>query len=192
MPHIFNVKERRILDSEDRSRITEPFSTLIQSDLKKGMKLVDLGCGTGFFAIPASRITEEGTVYAIDVQTEMLKTLNGRVKKLSIGNIYIIRSDLHKLPLRDRSLDLAILMNALHEVSSRQEFLREVSRILKAKGKLSLIDWKRSRRREEFGPPLKERISKGQAQKILEHKYFKLAKEFKAGPYHYGLLFFKK
>lgn len=192
LPHIFNVRKRRILDSEERLRITEPFSVLVSSDLREHLTLVDLGCGTGFYSIPASRIVGDGITYAVDIQEEMLATLHHKIRKLGINNIHVIMSGLHKLPLKDASLDRALLMNTLHEVYGKQAILREVSRVLKPDGKLSVVDWQKSYRTEDFGPPFEQRIGLDQAQRILEHRYFRLNRAFRAGPYHYGLLFGKR
>jgi len=152
------------------------------------MSLVDLGCGTGFYTIPASRIVKDGIVYALDVQKEMLVTLRRKIRKLRIKNIHVIRSELHKLPLKDGSIDLALLMNTLHEVYGKQAVLGEVAKVLKPDGNLSVVDWQKSHGGESFGPPFEERIGLHQAQRILEHRYFRLNRVFRAGPYHYGLL----
>ena len=192
MPHIFNVRNKKNLNGEERLRISEPFSILSHSELKNGMNLIDLGCGTGYYTIPASHIVKNGLIYAIDIQTEMFETLHKKLNKLSIKNIHVIRSELHNLPIKAESLDIALLINALHELHDRQSFLEEICRILKDNGKISIVDWKKADMQEKIGPPLQERISIIQAQRILENQYFKLIKRFSAGPHHYGLLFTKK
>jgi len=63
------------------------------------MLLADLDCGTGSYSIPTSRIVRDGIVYAVDIQREMLATLRRKIQKLSIENIRVIRSELHRLPL---------------------------------------------------------------------------------------------
>jgi ubiquinone/menaquinone biosynthesis C-methylase UbiE len=192
MPHIFNVRNKKNLNGEGRLRISEPFSILSHSELKNGMNLIDLGCGTGYYTIPTSHIVKNGLIYAIDIQTEMLETLHKKLNKFSIKNIHVIRSELHNLPIKGASLDIALLINALHELHDRQSFLEEICRILKDNGKISIVDWKKADMQEEIGPPLQERISIIQAQRVLENQYFKLIKRFSAGPHHYGLLFTKK
>ena len=180
------------LNGEERLRISKPFSILSNSELKHGMNLIDLGCGTGYFTLPASHIIENGVIFAIDLQTEMLEALHKKLKELSIKNIHIIRSELHNLPMKGESLDIALLINTLHELSDRQSILKEICRILKDNGKISVVDWKKADIEEKIGPPLQERISIIQAQRIFENQYFKLIKRFSAGQHHYGLLFTKK
>lgn len=192
MPHIFNVRNKKNLNGEERLRISEPISILSHSELKNGMNLIDLGCGTGYYTIPASHIVKNGLIYAIDIQTETLETLNKKLEKLSIKNIHVIRSELHNLPIKGESLDIALLINALHELHDRQSILSEICRILKDNGKISVVDWKKVDMQKKIGPPLQERISIIQAQRILENQYFKLIKRFSAGRHHYGLLFTKK
>ena len=192
MPHIFNASNKKNLNGEERLRISEPFSILSNSELKHGMNLIDLGCGTGYFTLPASHIIENGVIFAIDLQTEMLEALHKKLKELSIKNIHIIRSELHNLPMKSESLDIALLINALHELHDKQSILEEICRILKNNGKISVVDWKKADIQEKNGPPLHERISMVQAQRIFENQYFKLIKSFSAGQHHYGLLFTKK
>lgn len=192
MSHIFNVCNRKNLDREEKLRISEPFSILSYSELKNGINLIDLGCGTGHYTIPASQIVKNGLIYAIDIQTEMLETLHEKLKKSSINNIHLLRSELHKLPIKCESLDIALLINALHELQDKQSILEEIWRILKDNGKISVVDWKKEDIQERIGPPLQERLSIIQAQRILENQYFKLIRKFSAGPHHYGLLFTKK
>ncbi|WP_455369403.1 class I SAM-dependent methyltransferase [[Eubacterium] cellulosolvens] len=192
MPHIFNARNKKNLNGEERLSISEPFSILSHSGLKNGMNLIDLGCGTGYYTIPTSQILKNGLIYAIDIQTEMLETLHKKLKKISTKNIHIIRSELHNLPIKCESLDIALLINALHELHNKQSILEEICRILKDNGKISVVDWKKTDMQEKIGPPLQERINIIQAQRIFENQYFKLIKRYSVGPHHYGLLFTKK
>ena len=192
MPQIFNVNNKKKLNGEKRLKISDPTSILSFSELRHGINLIDLGCGTGYYAIPASHIVKNGLIYAIDLQMEMLNTLQKKLRELSINNIHIIRSELHNLPMKSKSLDMALLINALHELHDRQSILEEIYRILKDNGKISVIDWKKVNIQEKIGPPLQERINIIQAQRIFENQYFKLIKRFSAGKHHYGLLFTKK
>lgn len=191
MPQIFNVNNKKNLNGEKRLRISDPVSILSYSELQHRINLIDLGCGTGYYTIPASHIVKNGLIYAIDLQMKMLYTLQKKLKKLSINNIHIIRSELHNLPMKGESLDIALLINALHELHDRQSIIKEIYRTLKDNGKISVVDWKKLDSQEKIGPPLQERISIIQAQRIFENKYFKLIKRFPAGQYHYGLLFTK-
>lgn len=191
MPQIFNVNNKKNLNGDKRLKISDPTSILSLSELQYGINLIDLGCGTGYYAIPASHIVKNGLIYAIDHQMEMLNTLQKKLRELSINNIHIIRSELHNLPMKSKSLDMALLINALHELHDRQSILEEIYRILKDNGKISVVDWKKLDKQEKIGPPLQERISITQAQRIFENKYFKMIKGFSAGQHHYGLLFTK-
>ena len=120
MPQIFNVNNKKNLNGEKRLRISDPVSILSYSELQHRINLIDLGCGTGYYTIPASHIVKNGLIYAIDLQMKMLYTLQKKLKKLSINNIHIIRSELHNLPMKGERLDIELLINALHELHDRQ------------------------------------------------------------------------
>ncbi len=74
MSHKFDVKRAEILDSQDRKQFLDPDSILDRIGLRREMVLADLGCGTGFFTIPASLRVKK--VYALDVQREMLDIIH--------------------------------------------------------------------------------------------------------------------
>ena len=66
----------RLLDSGYRRRIQPPDQLIERSGIKKGMHVLDLGCGTGAFTpFVARAVGEKGKVYALDIQADMLKQL---------------------------------------------------------------------------------------------------------------------
>ena len=94
MPQIFNVNNKKNLNGDKRLKISDPTSILSLSELQYGINLIDLGCGTGYYAIPASHIVKNGLIYAIDLQMEMLNTLQKKLRELSINNIHIIHMNM--------------------------------------------------------------------------------------------------
>lgn len=57
----------------------------------------------------------------------------------------------YDLKLPDESITFALLVNVLHEIENRMEFIAEVKRILKPKGKIAIIEWEKENM--EIGPP---------------------------------------
>jgi 2-polyprenyl-3-methyl-5-hydroxy-6-metoxy-1,4-benzoquinol methylase len=66
-----NLHARRFLDDEDgRRRWQNPEAILAYVGLKAGFTFVDVGCGNGFFTVPAARLVgDEGTVYGLDAHS---------------------------------------------------------------------------------------------------------------------------
>src|SRR5690606_37265526 len=76
------------LTRESRER-EEECSTLLKAlNVKPGMTVCDLGCGNGFYTLKlAELVGEQGTIYAVDIQQEMLHLLHERAKQEGIAYI---------------------------------------------------------------------------------------------------------
>jgi ubiquinone/menaquinone biosynthesis C-methylase UbiE len=87
-----------------------------------------------------------------------------------------------KIPISDESVDLALMANVLHELDGYTT-LKEVYRLLKPKGVLAVLEWKKEETR--FGPPIWERLTPNQTIEIVEKTGFKVKDMSPIGPYHY-------
>ncbi len=153
--HRFEAKHHRRLDSPYRRRILPPASTLKRFGLKKGMTIADIGSGTGYFSIPASRIVgRDANVYAVDVSREMLAMLR-RGKPSS--NLELVHTrDGYSFDIETGAVDFVVASSILHE-NEPVRFLKEIRRIMKPNATLLVIDWRKMPMR--FGPPMEERLT---------------------------------
>ncbi|MCK4781837.1 class I SAM-dependent methyltransferase [Candidatus Parcubacteria bacterium] len=168
-----------------------PSKILKNLDLRDNMVAVDFGCGTGGWAIPLAKRLEEGKVYALDIQEEMLSALKSHAQLEKIYNIETRICDLERengSGLPENSLDLALLTNILFQLEDKKIVLQEIKRILKKQGKLLIVDWNAD---ASFGPK-EGRISAEEISRIAKEIDFKLEKEFDASAHHYGLIFTKE
>jgi ubiquinone/menaquinone biosynthesis C-methylase UbiE len=134
----------RLLDSGYRRRIQPPSQLTERSGIKKGMQVLDLGCGSGAFTPSIARIVgEKGKVYALDIQADMLKQLEkklDRPENRGIKNIKLIEGNAYELPFDDGSLDLVYMVTVLQEIPDRNKALVEVKRVLKPGGLLAVTE----------------------------------------------------
>ncbi|MGD0352004.1 MAG: class I SAM-dependent methyltransferase [Dehalococcoidia bacterium] len=133
-----------LLDSGYRRRIQPPSQLIERSGIKKGMQVLDLGCGSGAFTPFIARTVEKkGKVYALDIQADMLKQLERKLSKpenKDIKNIKLIKGNAYELPLGDNSLDLVNMVTVLQEIPDRNKALQEVKRVLKPGGLLAVTE----------------------------------------------------
>ncbi len=151
-PTQFPASESHRLVNEDR-RKRQPVEVLVQRiGPKVGEVIADLGAGVGYLSIP---LADEGaTVIALDFQQDMLDGLRERDNGLE--RIRVVRATLPEIPLPDGSLDRAVMVNVFHEVEDKKRLVSEISRVLRSKGRISLVDWQA--RETERGPPQHERV----------------------------------
>ncbi|MFQ5838991.1 MAG: class I SAM-dependent methyltransferase, partial [Thermoplasmata archaeon] len=184
MGHKFDPSRKELLDSPDRREWQNPQAILEAFEVMKGMVVADVGCGTGFFSIPAAgMVGTRGRVYAVDVQEEMLWSLQERLLKEGVGNVLPVLSLEDVIPLPSGSVDMVLLVNTLHELAGDATIL-EISRILRTEGHAAVVDWKKEPM--EMGPPLEHRLSLSDANDRLTARGFKV-KEVQVGPLHYGI-----
>ena len=111
--------------------------------IKRGQSILDFGCGTGHYTIPAAKVVgEEGQVYALDKDREVLNKLMQRVGSEGLKNIVSIgnQSEELKINLEDESVDVILLYDILHylDVMERNKIYNESYRALKNGALLSV------------------------------------------------------
>ena len=166
-----------------------PIQILDQIGLKSTMIAADFGSGSGGWAIPLAQKLEDGQVFAVDIQEEPLSALEGRVKLQGISNIRKIIADVEgKIPgLPELSCDLVLMTDLLFQSDNKEGVFKEAKRVLKLGGKILVVEWTP----EASLGPKEGRVSKDEIKEIAKNLSFRLEKEFKAGDYHYGLIFTK-
>lgn len=183
---IFNPKYANALETEERKLWENPDKILGLVEIKPDFTAVDLGCGSGFFTLPLAKRAKK--VYAIDLQEEMLRIIEQKMRKQKIKNIKPLLSRENEIPLKDKSVEFLVSVNALHEFGNTKRMIKEVHRVLKPKGKALIVDFKKEE--TVFGPPVAIRISKEQAITLFEKNGFKTLKTMNL-PFHYALVFSK-
>ena len=122
----------------------DPDLILPRIGLKPGMTLVDIGCGQGFFALPAARIVgPEGRVYGIDIDTEALDLLGRRASDAGL-NINVLRGDAGKTVACEDCADIVFFGISLHDFTGPKKVLGNAWRMLKPGGVLADLDGRKT------------------------------------------------
>ncbi len=113
--------------------------------IREGQTILDYGCGTGVFTIPAAQMVgSKGQVYALDCFERQLQIVAEKAAKARLDNISTILSN-GKLKLEDESIDVVWMGDVLHEVKERREVIEELYRVLKQGGVLAIYDGMREK-----------------------------------------------
>ncbi len=188
MPHKFDPDHAHHLDSTARRQMLPPEATLRRLGAQAGMRVVDLGAGTGFFTLPlAGLVGPEGRVWAVDISLAMLERVRERVHDGGLVNVETVHGGEAEVPLPAGVADLVLLSSVLHEAEGPVSLLREAGRLLRPGGRVALIEWKAEP--TGHGPPLAERLSPAQVAGYLQGAGLAvLGPAMDLGPGHYGLL----
>jgi precorrin-6B methylase 2 len=118
--------------------LKNPYRSLETAGLKHGQKVVEVGCGPGFFTIPAAKIVgEKGLIYAIDVNPRAVRRVEEKMRKYGISNIKPILGNAANSGLQDSSIDLAFIFGLRYVAGGLSNLISEMYRILKLGGILS-------------------------------------------------------
>jgi len=178
------------LDTPWRRAALPPEETLLALGLTADGDMADIGCGIGYFSIPAARIVgPDHKVYAIDPSAEMIAESIKRGMDAGVGNIQFVHSAPLDFKLADESVTYALLANVFHEIPEKGPFLELVWKILKPAGKLILIEW--NHEFKEYGPPENHRITESETDRWIEDAGFHIVTKKQIGSQFFGRLYQK-
>ena len=101
--------------------------------VQKGMRILDVGCGTGNFSIKLAKMGCE--VVAIDISKEMLKIAEKKAKEESLG-IEFYHMDVHNMGFEDNCFDGVVSVTAFEFLSDPKNAMEEMFRVLRPNGQL--------------------------------------------------------
>ena len=180
---MFRHEHAHMLDDPERQKWLPSAAVLERLGLRPGMRVADIGAGTGYFALPLARaVAPGGQVFAVDVQPEMLQRLRERLE--SGLAITLVEGDAEHTTLGDGSVDLVFLANVWHEIDDRDAALAEAARILGPEGRIAILDW-RPNVQQPPGPPLDHRIAAPDVEAALRSRAWKVEAPRSVGQFSY-------
>jgi ubiquinone/menaquinone biosynthesis C-methylase UbiE len=173
-----------LTDEQERRNWQFPERILSDIGLKPGMTFMDVGCGQGFFTMPAARIVgETGKVCGIDISQTNIDKLKAKVVKAGLKNVLLKTGKAEELILCKACVDILFFGIVLHDFESPDKVLANARVMLKPNGKLIDLDWKK--KAMEIGPPLPVRFSEAKARQLIVESGFKVESIQNNGTYHY-------
>jgi ArsR family transcriptional regulator len=102
------------------------------------LQVADLGCGEGYLTIEAARWASR--VVAVDRSEAVLERAKGLARRRRVANVVWKRGELENLPIKDGTVDVALLSQALHHAQNPSAAVAEAVRITVAGGRVLVLD----------------------------------------------------
>lgn len=160
--------------------------------LSKTETFLDVGCGEGHFSLAAAdAVGPKGMIYAVDIDRHAIESLQKEIARKGLGNLTAVLGDVTRhIAVDDESIDVCFMANVMHGFAANKEVesvFREVTRVLAGKGRLAVVDFKKSL--GVPGPPRSIRLAPREMEDIIGPYGFKREKTDKAGLFHYLMVF---
>jgi cyclopropane fatty-acyl-phospholipid synthase-like methyltransferase len=133
----------KLLESERRIGSLHVDKVVEALKVKPDDRVCDLGSGSGLFTRPLARkASGKGVVYAVDIDSELLKYVERAALEQKLANIKpLLASETDpKLP---EAVDLITIIDTLHHIGNQAEYLKGLKKYLKPGGRVAVIDFSR-------------------------------------------------
>ncbi len=171
-------------NEQERRKWQNPENVLAEMGLRSGMTFIDIGCGQGFFTIPAANIVgDKGIIYALDISQTNIDRLREKGNNARLTNIILKTGKAEDLLLCEACADIIFFGIVLHDFDDPIKVLMNAHSMLKPTGRLVNLDWKKEPM--EFGPPVYIRFAEEKARQLIESSGFKVHSIKNSGLYHY-------
>ena len=136
---------KALWEKGDFTRIAESMresgETLVHRlGIKKGMKVLDLGCGDGTTALPAAKLGAD--VLGVDIAQNLVEAGNRRAKEMSLTNCRFQEGDASNLQdLEDQSFDLVVSIFGAMFAPKPHDVAKEMVRVTRPGGRIVMGNW---------------------------------------------------
>ena len=109
--------------------------------VKKGMHVMDVGCGMGFFSIAmAKMIGDGGRVFSVDLQAKMLETTAKRARRAGVDHLIELHQCTPDNLCIDEEVDFILTFYMVHEVNDQSDFFRQLRSCLRRGGRILIAE----------------------------------------------------
>lgn len=130
------------LERPNREAEEKPSQIVNLLNLQPDDVVADIGAGTGHLSFLIAPLLPAGKVLAVDIQPEMLEIIGYFKQEKNINNVEPILATLTNPNLPPESIDLAIMVDAYHELAYPQEVMTEIVKALKPGGRVVLVEYR--------------------------------------------------
>jgi ubiquinone/menaquinone biosynthesis C-methylase UbiE len=188
--HSFSDAEKwaHVLDDPQRDEWQRPHQVIEALALSPDAQIADIGAGTGYFAVRLANMLPRSTVYAVDIEPEMVKHLRERAKRERLANLrpVLAKAGDARLPAK---VDLALFVNVYHHLEDRKTYLRELAGSLRPAARVAVIDFQPD---SPEGPPRAARVPPEQVKAEFAAAGYAITQQHDFLPNQYFLVFVRR
>ena len=132
---------QQILENPDRLAALQVPRVVEALELRPGMRIADLGAGTGVFSVPLGKaVGAGGKVYAIDVDSGLLAIVTEKAKAEGLANVETVVAGATD-PRLPEPVDLLFICDTMHHLPDQASYVRQFSKLLRPGGRVVVIDF---------------------------------------------------
>ena len=129
-----------LLELPGRVFVQSPARLAHRLALSRTSRVLEVGPGSGFFSVDIARSIPEGHLALLDLQPEFLVRACRKLAKAGLANVSCTPGNACNMPFPDHDFDVVVFVTVLGEIADRASCLREVFRVLKPGGLLSITE----------------------------------------------------
>ena len=186
LDHKFDDPARYAKSLDDPARDTwqMPSRVIDALALTSGMKVADIGAGTGYFSLRLAK-TPGVSVYAVDIEPKMIDYLKQRAASEHAANVTAVLASAAS-PNLPEPVDVILVVDTYHHLPNRPSYFRDLRKSLKAGGRIAIVDF---RKYAPEGPPVHFRFTPQQIQDEMKQAGYQLAASHDFLPRQHFLIF---
>jgi cyclopropane fatty-acyl-phospholipid synthase-like methyltransferase len=186
MNHKFDDPARYAKSFDDPSRDAwqMPARVIDALQLKSGMKVADIGAGTGYFSMRLARVPGVSVV-AVDIEPKMVEYLKQRAQKEHAMNVTAVQAG-QANPNLPEPVDVILVVDTYHHLPNRPAYFRELRKSLKSGGRIAIVDFRKD---APEGPPAHFRFTPEQIQDEMKQAGYELQSSHDFLPRQHFLIF---
>jgi ubiquinone/menaquinone biosynthesis C-methylase UbiE len=117
----------------------DPYEPLRDAGLRSGQRVLEVGCGPGFFTVPAAEMVgQDGSVVSLDVSPTAVAHVRRKVEEAGTTNVEVLLASAADTDLPGESFDLVFVFGLGHVVGDLGDIWKELHRLLKPGATLSV------------------------------------------------------
>jgi len=134
------VERSGSLDNKLRKWLQKP-QKILSPYIKEGMKVLDVGCGPGFFSVEiAKMVGANGKVIAADLQEGMLQIIRDKIARTALDKIIQpVKCEEDNINIKEK-VDFILAFYMVHEVPDKAKLFESFKDILNDDGKVLIVE----------------------------------------------------